>query len=270
MELKTAPDPFLDFKIRQREMWGAFAPAALFTTPVAGRLVRFAAIRSGETVLDVGTGTGVVAITAARSGAQVTGLDLTPALLEQARENSRIARMENIVWTEGDAEDLPYPAASFDVVLSQFGHMFAPRPEVAVSEIRRVLKPGGRFAFATWPPEHFVGRVFAFIGRHSPIPPPGEPPVLWGNPAVITERLAGRFHPLFFSRGMMAFPALSMEHYRLFMEKSVGPIQKLLESLSTDPEQLASIRAEFEELAQPYYWDNEIHQDYLMTLAKAA
>src|SRR5215468_10970767 len=144
MELKTAPDPFLDFKIRQREMWGAFAPAAMFTTPVAGRLVRFAGIRSGEKVLDVGTGTGVVAITAARTGAQVTGLDLTPALLEQARENSRIARMENIVWMEGDAEDLPYSDASFDVVLSQFGHIFAPRPEVAVSEIRRVLKPDGR------------------------------------------------------------------------------------------------------------------------------
>src|SRR5215471_294478 len=162
MGQKTAPDPFLGFKARQREMWTSFTPAAMFTTPIAGQLVKFAGIRSDENVLDVGTGTGVVAITAARSGARVTGLDLTPALLEQARENSRIARMENIVWTEGDAEDLPYSDASFDVVLSQFGHIFAPRPEVAVSEIRRVLKPDGRFAFATWPPEHFVGRVFVF------------------------------------------------------------------------------------------------------------
>jgi SAM-dependent methyltransferase len=270
MEPKTAPDPFLEFKTRQREMWRAFAPAALFTTPVAGRLVRFAGIRPGEKVLDVGTGTGVVAITAARSGAEVTGLDLTPALLEEARENSRIALIENIVWTEGDAEDLPYADASYDVVLSQFGHIFAPRPEAAVSEIRRVLKPGGRFAFAAWPPEHFVGRVFMFIGRHSPIPPVGEPPVQWGDPAVITERLAGRFDSLLFSRGMMTFPALSMEHYRMFMERSVGPLQKLVESLAGDPEKLASVRAEFDELVQPYYWENEIHQDYLMTLARAA
>jgi SAM-dependent methyltransferase len=270
MKQRTVLDPFVDFKNRQREMWGSFAPAALFTTPVAGQLVKFAGIRSGENVLDVATGTGVVAITAARSGAQVSGLDLTPALLEQAIEDSRIARMENIAWTEGDVESLPYPDASFDVVLSQFGHIFAPRPEVAVSEIRRVLKTGGRFAFAAWPPEHFVGRLFSFIGQHSPTPPVGEPPLLWGNPTVITERLAGRFESLFFARGLMTLPALSMQHYRLLMERSVGPLQKLVESLAAYPEKLSTIRAEFEDLAQPYYRDNQIHQDYLMTLAKAA
>jgi len=122
------PDPFADLKKRQREMWASFAPTAVFTTPVAGQLVTFAGIAPGENVLDVGTGTGVVAITAARAGAWVTGLDLTPALLDQARENARIAQMPQIVWTEGDAENLPYPDASFDVVVSQFGHIFAPRP----------------------------------------------------------------------------------------------------------------------------------------------
>ena len=86
---------------------------------------------------------------------------------------------------------------------------------------------------------------------------------------MITERLAGRFDSLFFSRGTMTLPALSMQHYRLFMERSVGPMQKLVESLAANPEKLASFRAEFEELALPYYRENEIHQDYLMTLAKA-
>ena len=124
--------------------------------------MNFAGIASDETVLDVGTSTGVVAITAARAGARVTGLDLTPELLDQARDNARIAQTERIVWTEGDAEHLPYPDASFDVVVSQFGHMFAPRPDVAVAEMRRVLEPGGRVALATWPPEHFIGRMFAF------------------------------------------------------------------------------------------------------------
>jgi len=269
MEPRTAPDPFLDFKSRQREMWASFTPAATFTTPVAAQLIKFTGIRSGENVLDVGTGTGVVAITAARSGARVTGLDLTPALLEQARANSRIARMEDIVWTEGDAESLPFPDASFDVVLSQFGHMFAPRPEVAVAEIRRVLKSGGRFGFVTWPPEHLVGRTFAFMGRHSPLPRAGEPPPLWGNPVVIAERLTGRFEIPFFARGTMSVPALSVEHYRLFMESSVGPIQKLVENLAADPKRLAAIRAEFEALIRPYYQENEVHQDFLMTLAKA-
>ncbi len=144
-------DPLAQFKQRQREMWASFGPTALFTTPVAGHVVRFADIAAGETVLDVGTGTGVLALTAARRGAKVTRLDLTPELIEQARENADIARLPDIVWTEGDAEDLPYPDASFDVVVSQLGHMFTPRPDVVMAEMRRVLRPRGRIAFATWP-----------------------------------------------------------------------------------------------------------------------
>jgi len=263
----TQPDPFVDFKKRQREMWVSFTPTAMFTTPVAGHLVRFARIATGEHVLDVGTGTGVVAITAARAGARVTGLDLTPALLDQARENARIARQE-IIWTEGDAEQLPYPDGSFDVVTSQFGHIFAPRPNVAIAEIRRVLKPGGRVAFATWPPEHLIGRIFAFVGRNSPPPPPGSaPPAQWGSPAVITERLGDAFEAPFFERGTMTWPALSLEHYRLFMETSVGPMQKLVEGLAGDPGKLADIRAEFDDLVRPYYADNVVHQSYLLTRA---
>jgi SAM-dependent methyltransferase len=263
-------DPYAELKQRQRIMWASFTPTAMFTTPVAGHLVRFAGIASREAVLDVGTGTGVVAITAARAGAKVTGLDLTPELLEQARLNSTIARQEQIIWTEGDAENLPYPDASFDVVLSQFGHMFAPRPEVAVAEMRRVLKPGGRIAFATWPPEHMIGSMFAFVGKYSPPLPPGVPPTpLWGNPAVIAERLGERFGAPFFQRGTMSFPALSPAHYRTFMEKSIGPMQKLVEGLAGAPEKLAAVRAEFEALMQPYYWDNVVHQDYILTRAQA-
>jgi SAM-dependent methyltransferase len=263
-------DPFADLKARQREMWVSFAPTAMFSTPVAAQLVKFAGIAPGEHVLDVATGTGVVAITAARAGARVTGLDLTPELLEHARENARIAQRPEIVWTEGDAEKLPYPDATFDVVTSQFGHMFAPRPEVAVAEMRRVLKPGGRVAFGTWPPEHFVGRLFAFIGRNSPPPPPGmAPPPQWGIPAVIAERLAAAFEPPFFARGVMTVPALSVEHFRLFMETSIGPVRKLVENLASEPQKLAAVRAEFDALMRPYYADNLVRQDYLMTRAAA-
>ena len=163
-------DPFADLKVRQREMWASFAPTAAYTTPVAAHLVEFAEIKPGETVLDVGTGTGVVAITAARMGASVTGLDLTPALLDAARENAQIASLGAIHWVEGDAENLPFADGQFDVVISQFGHMFAPRPDVTIGQMRRVLKTGGRIAFATWPPEHFAGRLFAFVGKNSPPP----------------------------------------------------------------------------------------------------
>lgn len=265
-----SPDPFEELKRRQREMWASFAPTAMFTTPVAGHLVKFARIGSGETVLDVGTGTGVVALTAARAGAKVTALDLTPELLEQARENARIAGREDIVWTEGDAEQLPYADGSFDVVLSQFGHMFAPRPEVTIAEMRRVLKPGGRVAFATWPPEHLIGRLFAFVGRNSPPLPPGaSPPPQWGNPTTVAERLGNAFEAPFFERGVMAFSALSLEHYRLFMERSVGPMQKLVEGLANDPAKLSVLRAEFDAMATPYYAENVVRQDYLLTRAQA-
>jgi SAM-dependent methyltransferase len=261
-------DPYAEFKKRQREMWASFTPTAMFTTPVAGQLAKFAEIAAGENVLDVGTGTGVAAITAARTAARVTGLDLTPALLDQARENARIAQTEDIVWTEGDAESLPWPDASFDVVVSQFGHIFAPRPELAVAEMRRVLKPGGRLAFAAWPPEHFVGHLFTFIGRNSPPPPAGAgAPAQWGNPAVISERLAAGFEAPFFARGTMSIPALSVAHFRLFMEKSVGPMQKLVESLAD--EKVAAVRAEFDALVRPYYDDNVVRQDYILTRARA-
>ena len=265
----SGTDPFGEFKQKQREMWASFTPTALFTTPVAAQLVKFAEIKPGERVLDVATGTGVVAITAARHGAKVTGLDLTPPLLEQARQNAKIAGVD-VEWQEGDAEALPYPNGSFDVVTSEFGHMFAPRPDVATAEMRRVLKPGGRVAFATWPPEHVVGRIFAFVGRNSPPPPPGAvPPPLWGIPSVIEERLAAGFHAPFFTRGTMTFPALSLGHYRLFMENSVGPIQKLVESLAGDSRKLAAVRSEFDSLIAPYYVDNLVIQDYLFTRAQA-
>jgi SAM-dependent methyltransferase len=263
-------DPFAQLKVRQREMWASFGPTAMFTTPVAAHLVKFAGISAGETVLDVGTGTGVVAITAARAGAHVTALDLTPELLEQARDNARIAQRDDIVWTEGDAENLPYADAAFDVVVSQFGHMFAPRPDVVMAQIRRVLKPGGRVAFATWPPEHWVGRMFAFVGRNSPPPPPGAaPPPQWGNPTIVTERLGAGFDAPFFERGTMDFPALSIAHYRAFMERSLGPMQKLVESLGGEAEKLAVLRAEFDALVVPYYEGNVVRSGYLMTRALA-
>lgn len=262
-------DPFAEFKTRQREMWASFAPTALFTTPVAGQLVAFAGIAADEAVLDVGTGTGVVAVTAARKGARVKGIDLSPVLLEQAALNARVAGV-SVEWREGDAEQLPYADASFDVVLSEFGHMFAPRPEVAVAEMRRVLRPGGRVAFATWPPEHFVGRLFAFIARHVPPPPPGAAaPPAWGNPIIVTERLASGFDAPFFARGTMTIAALSLHHFREFMEQSVGPMQKLASALAAEPERLAAVRAEFEAIAAPYYVDNLMRQDYLFTRAQA-
>src|SRR5438270_14005836 len=130
-------DPFAQFKQKQREGWSHFHPLAAMTTPTAAKLVNFAGIKTGQRVLDVACGTGVVAVTCARRGAHVTGLDLTPELLESARENAKIVGLD-IEWHEGDVEQLPFADATFDTVLSQFGHIFAPRPDVAVAEMLRV------------------------------------------------------------------------------------------------------------------------------------
>lgn len=114
-----------------------------------------------------------------------------------------------------------------------------------------------------------VGSFFSFIGRNSPPPPPGVgAPVQWGNPSIIAEHLAASFETPFFARGRMEVPALSVEHFRLFLEKSVGPMQKLVESLAADPAKLSAIRSGLIALVTPYYEDNVVHQDYLLTRAR--
>jgi SAM-dependent methyltransferase len=262
-------DPFSRLKAQQREMWATFAPTAMFTTQPAARLVAFAGIQPGDRVLDVGTGTGVAAITAARRGARVSAVDLTPALLEHARENARIAGVD-VEWKEGDAEQIPFPDGAFDIVVSQFAHMFAPRPDVVVGELRRVVAPGGRVAFSTWPPDEFVGRMFMFVGRNSPPPPPGAaPPPQWGDRRVVAERLAPHFEPPAFDEGVMDIPALSPAHYRVFLEHSVGPITKIMSMAASEPERLASLRAELDSLIDEYLADNTVRQKYLMTRAAA-
>src|SRR5215469_2756722 len=178
--MPTTSNGIAQFKQAQKEGWKSFAPLEVVTTAAAARLVDFAGICSGDRVLDVGCGTGVVAITAARMGAHLDAADLTPELLERARENARIARVV-VGWHEADVEQLPFHDAEFNVVVSQFAHIFAPRPEVAISEMLRVLRPEGTIAFCTWPPEMLVGRTAQLATRYMPPPPPGvASPASWG------------------------------------------------------------------------------------------
>ena len=271
MSPETPADPFEQFKANQRAGWAHFGPLATFTTPPAARLVRFAGVKAGQRVLDVGGGTGVVAITAARLGANVTGSDLTPELLAQARENAVIAGVA-VEWREADAEKLPFADGAFDVVLSQFGHMFAPRPEVAVAEMLRVLKPGGTIAFSTWPPEQFIGKMFSLTARYAPPPPPGvSPPVQWGEPTIVRERLGDRVRDLTFDRDVMTVNALSPEHVRFVTERTAGPVLKLVENLSVgDPARLEEFRREYDALTAQYFELNLVRQSYLMTRATKA
>jgi len=263
-------DPFAKFKAAQRETWATFAPAAIFNTIAAAKLVKFAHVAPGEWVLDIGCGTGIVAVSAARRGAKVSGLDLSPALLERAHSNADTAAFE-IDFVEGDAEKLPYPDAMFDVVLSQFGHIFAPRPAVAVQEMIRVLKVGGRIAFSTWPPELFGGLQFAFIARHLPPHPAGAAtppsPALWGDPSVIRERIGKYVTEIVFERDTTIVPALSPQHFRAAQEKTIGPLTRVVDSLNDDAKKLVRLRTEYEAMITEVFADNAVHMHYIMTRA---
>ena len=261
-------DGLAQFKQAQRESWAHFAPLEILTMPSAAHLVRFAGVSAGMTVLDVGCGTGVVAITAARIGAHVQAVDLTPPLLDRARENSKVAGVD-VEWREGDVEELPFAKGEFDVVLSQFAHMFAPRPDVALSEMLRVLKPGGTIAFATWPPEMVVGSTMALGARYMPPPPPGViSPILWGDPNIVKERLGGSVTELVFDRGCMHVSALSPQHFRAHVERTAGPMVKLIEMLTANaPEDLHSFRQKFDAIVARFFGDNVVRQDYLLSRA---
>src|ERR1044072_5424280 len=261
-------DPIAKFKEAQRQGWKHFAPLEGMTTPAAARLVKWASVRTGQKVLDVACGTGVVAITAARIGAHVHGIDLTPELLARARENAKLAQME-IDLREGDAEALPFGDGEFDVVLSQFGHMFAPRPDVVITQMLRVLKPGGTIAFTTWPPELLIGSSFRLVSSYMPPAPPGvSPPPQWGDVAVVRERLGDLVKDILFDRACMLVPALTVQNYRDHIEQTAGPMLKLIEMLSrNDPALLAQVRREYDALIALYFEDNMIRQDYLMTRA---
>jgi SAM-dependent methyltransferase len=261
-------EDFVQFKDAQRKSWANFAQLENQTTPSAARLVRHAGVRAGQRVLDVACGTGVVAVTAARHGAQVTALDLTPELLARARENAQLAEMD-IDWHEGDVEQLPFDDGAFDVVLSQFGHIFAPRPDVAIREMLRVLKPGGTIAFSTWPPHLLVGRRATHVASY--LPPaavPAAPPPLWGDPGIIRERLGSAVRDIVFDTGCMLVPALSVKHICATMERTSGPVLRAVELLSrTDPARLADLRRETEAMVAEYFDDNIVRQDYLLTRA---
>lgn len=264
------PDAIQQFKDNQRASWATFAPLEMVTIPSAGRLVRFAGVKTGQKVLDVACGTGVVALTSRRVGARVTGLDLTPELLARAKEHSAVQGYEDIVWKEGDAEILPFDDGAFDVVLSQFGHMFAPRPEVVIKEMLRVLKPGGVIAFNTWPPELCIGRIFSLVGSYSPPLAPGiSPSPQWGDVGIVKQRLGAAVKDVRCDRDCMLFPAVSVAHYRESLEHQSGPVIKIVERLRSEPQTLAKFRAELEGIANEYFEPtrNEIRMDYLMTRA---
>jgi len=182
---------FAQVKSGMKSAWiaGDFGQIANFTAEAAADFVERIAIPPGSRVLDVACGTGNTTIPAARAGASVIGVDIASNLLAQARQRAAAEDLD-IRFEEGDAENLPFPDRSFNVVLSMFGAMFGPRPERVAAELLRVCKPGGVIAMANWTPEGFVGKSFQITGKILQ-PSPGLPaPVLWGDEATVRQRLS--------------------------------------------------------------------------------
>jgi 2-polyprenyl-3-methyl-5-hydroxy-6-metoxy-1,4-benzoquinol methylase len=169
-------------------MAGDFGRVAKHLEPGAEEFIARLALKPGTRLLDVACGSGNLAIPAARAGAIVTGIDIATNLLEQGRARAESEGLA-IQFDEGDAERLPYDNAAFDVVVSMFGAMFAPRPELAAAELVRVCRPGGRIAMANWTPAGFAGQMFKSVGKHVPPPPDIPPPSQWGDEAIVRERL---------------------------------------------------------------------------------
>ena len=163
-----------------------------FLLPIGQRLVEAAGIVPGQRVLDVASGTGNAAIPAAQRGAAVTASDLTPALLEAGAARPEAAGLD-IDWVEADAEALPFADASFDVVMSAIGVMFAPHHQAAADELVRVCRPGGTVALLSWTPEGMLGALFRTMKPFAAAQPPGaQPPPLWGSEKHLAALMGGR------------------------------------------------------------------------------
>src|SRR5918998_1089857 len=186
-----APQPQPDLmavKSRQQATWSSGDYAVIGTTlSITGELLCEAVeLRPGQRVLDVAAGNGNPTLAAARRWADVTSPDYVPALLERGRARAAAERLP-VTFREADAEDLPFAASSFDVVLSVFGVMFTPNQEQAAQELLRVCRPGGTIGLASWTPEGFIGQVFRTIGKYIPPAPGVKSPALWGTEERLRE-----------------------------------------------------------------------------------
>jgi ubiquinone/menaquinone biosynthesis C-methylase UbiE len=260
---------FEELKQRQASMWGAgpFENVANEIANVHDHLVRALEPQPGETWLDVATGTGGVAMRAARAGADVTGSDLSPSLIETAK---RLAAVEDldITYEVGDAEKLPYGNGDFDVVSSSFGVIFAPDHAATAHELGRVTKPGGRLGLTAWRAEGGMGEFFGFIRAFQPPPPEGVGNMLdWGNEDHVEELLGSEFELEFF-RGKDPQVGESGEQIWQVYASSYGPVKVLYETL--DDNRREELHQAYVDFYEGHREDGGIRapREYLITLGR--
>lgn len=258
-------------KARLKETWmaGDYSLIAKSTETGAEEFVKRLAPEPGTRLLDVACGSGNVAIAAARLGAVVTGADIATNLLEDGRERAG-AEGVSVQFDEGDAEQLPYPDAAFDVVASMFGAMFAPRPDVAAAELVRVCRSGGRIAMANWTPTGFAGQILQTVAKYSPPPPGVPPPLQWGDESVVRERMRNGIADLRMTKQMCPInyplpPADVVEYFRTYF----GPVNRAFAAL--DAEGQASLRSDLKQIWSEHNLANDgttrVEGEYLEVIA---
>ena len=224
-----------ELKTRQQKTWssGDYGKIAWLTVPLADALCEAAGLRPGSAVLDVATGTGHVALAAARRFCAATGIDYVPALLAEARARAGAENLP-VEFREADAEELPFADASFDYVLSALGVMFTADHQRAAGELVRVCRSGGVVGLANWTPAGFVGQMLKLVGRHVPPPPGAQPPTRWGTEEGIRELLGAGAAELAFATASarMRFP--SPEFFADFFLNNYGPTFKASEALTDE------------------------------------
>jgi SAM-dependent methyltransferase len=261
-------------KQRMRGTWmaGDFGQIARFSALCAEEFVDRLPIPMGSRVLDVACGSGNLAVPAARKGAHVWGVDIAPNLLEQARQRI-LEEGLTATFEEGDAEQLPYPEAHFDVVMTMFGAMFAPRPDRVAAELARVCRPGGLIAMANWTPESFVAKQFAAGIPYVPPPEGVAPPVLWGDEEVVQQRLGAYVSGLRTARRTVNFDyPFSPREVVDFFRQYFGPTLVAFSRLSPDAQQ--AYAADLEKLWRENNQGDETHTvvtaEYLEVIATRA
>jgi SAM-dependent methyltransferase len=229
---QTAQPDLAAVKARQQKMWasGNYAAVAARIVPMAEHLAEAAGLRPGDRVLDVATGSGNAALAAARYGCEVTGVDYVPELLERGRARAAAEGLE-ITFAEGDAEDLAFPDASFDAVLSVLGVMFAPDQERAAAELVRVCRPGGTIGLVNWTPAGFIGQLLKTVSKHVPPPAGVRPPPQWGTEERLRELLGDAVSRLEVTKRSHVWRFRSPEDFAGFFKDQYGPTRKAFEAL---------------------------------------
>ena len=244
----TKPD-LAAVKQRQQQAWasGDFAVVAARIVLTAEQLVDSADLHAGWHVLDVATGSGNAAIAAARLGCSAVGVDYVPSLLDRGRRRAAAESLD-VVFMEGDAEELPFPEASFDAVTSVFGAMFAPDHARTAAELARVCRPGGRIALASWTPEGFIGDLFRTTAKHVPPPAGVSSPMLWGTEAHLRHLFGEEISSLELTERTFTFRFPSAEHFVTFFRLWYGPTLKAFAALGDAGRE--ALEADLTELAR--------------------